>query len=155
MKKNAKEENGITLITLIIMIVLLLIISSIAYSTGTNVIQNSKLKVFTTELEVMQTEVESLYQEYEDGNSSIIEIGNNLQNTEQEELAFAGAGINDKTGYKYYDKNTLDELGIDAVSQELLVNVEKRSVISLYGIKDGEKIYYTIEQVPNSKYIIK
>ena len=155
MKINAKEEQGITLVTLIIMIVLLLIISSIAYSTGSNVIQNSRLTVFTTELEVMQTEVDSLYKDYKNGDSTVLEIGQNLQNTEQENIAFAGAGITDKTGYKYYNKATLEELGIEAVDQELLVNIETKSVISLKGVQDGDQIYYTIEQVPNSKYIVK
>lgn len=62
MKNSCKKENGITLMSLVITIVILLILASIATYSGIEVIKSSKLTKFTTEMKIMQTQVNELYQ---------------------------------------------------------------------------------------------
>lgn len=92
MKNSCKKENGITLMSLVITIVILLILASIATYSGIEVIKSSKLTKFTTEMKIMQTQVNNLYQKYKnnetieiDGNkTSILEIGENLEDVNAE-----------------------------------------------------------------------
>ena len=62
MKNSCKKENGITLMSLVITIVILIILASIATYSGIEVIKSSKLTKFTTEMKIMQTQVNELYQ---------------------------------------------------------------------------------------------
>ena len=66
MKNSCKKENGITLMSLVITIVILLILASIATYSGIEVIKSSKLTKFTTEMRIMQTQVNELYQKMKD-----------------------------------------------------------------------------------------
>lgn len=58
-----KNNKGITLIALIITIIILLILASVATYNGMEVIQSSKLTAFTAELKIMQTQVNTIYEE--------------------------------------------------------------------------------------------
>ena len=62
MKNILKNSKGITLVALITTIIVLLILASVATTTGKNVLEKSHLTAFTTELKIMQTHVNQLYQ---------------------------------------------------------------------------------------------
>ena len=62
-----KQDKGITLVSLVITIAVLIILASIATYSGVNVIRQSKLNKFTTEMGIMQTEVNNLYDKYSNG----------------------------------------------------------------------------------------
>ena len=149
MVKQMKREKGITLIALTLTIIILLILASVTTYSGISTIKSSKLNRFKQELEIMQSQVNMLYEKY---NTEIeagqeIEIGEVLTNSEEENNAFSGAGESDKTGYRIFTKETLEELGIEGVENEYLVNIAKRQVISLEPFeKDGEA-YYTLAQL--------
>jgi len=68
-----KKNKGITLVALVITIVVLLILASVATYSGIEVIKSAKLTAFTTELKIMQTQVNAKYEEnsespYRNGN---------------------------------------------------------------------------------------
>lgn len=158
MKNSCKKENGITLMSLVITIVILLILASIATYSGIEVIKSSKLTKFTTEMKIMQTQVNELYQKMQDGDTTIKELGkiiSEIGNQTQVNNVFNAVGIttkDEREQYKYFDKDTIKKLNIEGVSGTFLVNIYKRSVISYEGFKDGDEIYYTIDQLPNSLY---
>ncbi len=58
-----KNQKGITLITLVITIIVLTILTSIATYSGISVINSSKLTAFTTKMKIMQTQVNTIYEE--------------------------------------------------------------------------------------------
>lgn len=58
-----KNNKGITLVALIITIIILLILASVATYSGIGVIKSAKLTAFTTELKIMQTQVNEIYEE--------------------------------------------------------------------------------------------
>ncbi len=78
MKNIINDVKGITIITLIIIIVVLLILTSIGTYSGLQVIKFSKLNTFTTEMKIMQIEVNELYQKYKDGDNTILDLGKDL-----------------------------------------------------------------------------
>ena len=111
MKKLANDK-GITMVALVVTIIILLILASISIVAGRDVIANAKLTTFGAEMQIMQTEVNKLQQKYKNGDTSVLEIGQDLQNTQQETKAFNGADIDtdNREGYRYYNKATIEEL---------------------------------------------
>ena len=120
------KESGITLVALVITVIVLLILSSIATYSGLNVVRSSKFTVFTTEMKIMQTKVNEIYQKYKDGNSieidgtiyygenkksensnlTILDIGQALDSVStQANKVFteSASGITNKDGYKYWN----------------------------------------------------
>lgn len=160
MKNSCKKENGITLMSLVITIVILLILASIATYSGIEVIKSSKLTKFTTEMKIMQTQVNELYQKMQDGDTTIKELGkiiSEIGNQTQVDDVFEEVGITeDERGqYRYFDKDTIEKLNIEGVSGTFFVNIYKRSVISYEGFQYEGKYYYTLDQLANGLYNVK
>ena len=170
------NNRGITLAALVITVIILLILASVATYSGLNVVKFSKLTTFTTEMKIMQTKVNEIYQKYQDGNSievdgttyygknkndgelTILDIGQTLDSVStQANKVFTGSasGITDKSGYKYWNNELVKKLGIDGVDGDFFVNIEKRSIVSYDGVTYEGKDYYTLEQVPNNLYNVE
>lgn len=157
MKNLKKNTKGITLVTLVITIVVLLILASIATYSGIEVIKSSRLTTFTTEMKIMQIQVNELYQRYKDGDSIVLDFGKDLNIvSEQANKVLNASGITEQSGYRYFDQNTIkDVLKIEGVEGEFFVNIKTRSVVSYEGFKYDDRIYYTLEQLPNGLYNVE
>ena len=154
-KEKLESKRGITLVSLIVTVIVLIILASIGITSGISVIKQSKLNKFTEEMKIMQTEVNNLYDRYKSGEESVLEIGKELDNEANNVFTEGSSGITDSSGYRYYDRETIENLEIEGVEEEFYVNVEKRSVVSRLGFEyEGEK-YYTLEQLPNGLYNVE
>ena len=100
-----RENKGITLIALTITIIILLILASITTYSGISTIKSSKLNKFKQELEIMQSEVQVLYEKYKD--EETIDVGKEISGSggkeEQAEIAFDGAEETNTSGYRLFD----------------------------------------------------
>ena len=164
-----QDKKGVTLISLVVTIIVLLILASIATYSGISVIKQAKLTQFTTEMKTMQGKINDLYDKYSNNGkieiegteyvgTEILNIGKDLSVVqEQANKVFqsSASGITDKTGYKYFDKNLIKTFNVENVEGEFFVNVEKRSIVSYDGIEYEDKMYYTLEQLPNSLYNVE
>lgn len=160
-----KNNKGITLITLVITIVVILILSTIATNTGIETIKSSEFTKFTTELKIMQTQVNNLYEKYQNNEKingvEVLTLGEEIDSNEkiikQAEKVFTeeASGITDKTGYKYYSQNTIKELKIEGINQEFFINIQKRKIVSYLGMEYKNKRYYTLEQLPDGLYNVE
>ena len=158
-----RENKGITLIALVITVTVLIILASIATYSGVGIIRQSKLNRFTTEMKIMQTEVNDLYQKATSGETvevngnsytglDIYNIGEELDSKANNVFTSETSGITDKSGYRLYDQEIIKGLGIDGVEEEYFVNVEKRSIVSCDGFEYEGATYYTLDQLPNGLY---
>lgn len=171
-QKLIKNNKGVTLIALAITIILLLILATVGTVTGMNSIKSSQFTKFTTELKIMQTQVNDLYQKYKDsktievgGNTytgeEILNIGkdissdSNVSNQANKVFTSEKSGITDKTGYRYFDKQTIKDLKIEGVEEEFFINIDKRSIVSYEGFIYEGKDYYTLDQVPKGFYNVE
>ena len=152
---NKENKRGITLIALIITITVLIILVSVATYSGVGVIRQSKLNSFTTEMKMMQSEVNDLYDRYTNGETEVLNLGKDLDSQADKVFTSSVSGITDKTGYRYYDQETIKGLGIEGVENEYFVNVEKRSVVSYDGFEYNGVTYYTLGEVPNGEYNVE
>ena len=157
MKKMHINSKGITLIALVVTIIVLLILASIATYSGIQIIESSKITTFTAEMKIMQTQVNSIYDQWKRGEVNKDELGKDLEyNSEVKEQASkvltTELGIKDTTGYRYYDQETIKNLGIEGVKQEFFINIETRDVVSYKGLKYKGDMYYTLIQLPDGLY---
>lgn len=158
MKNLKKNTKGITLVTLVITIVVLLILASIATYSGIEVIKSSRLTTFTTEMKIMQTQVNELYQKYKDGDSTVLDLGKDLNIVSEQAnkvLNASGTAETEQNEYRYFDQDTIKNLKIEGVEGEFFINIKTRRVVSYEGFKYDDRIYYTLEQLPNGLYNVE
>ena len=161
MKNFNKNIKGVTLVSLITTIIVLIILASIGTYSGVEVIKSSKFTKFTTEMKIMQTQVNKLYEQYTNGDDEVLNLGKeiNINQTvkDQADTVFTSdfSGITDQAGYRYFDQETINSLNIEGIEEEFFINIEKRSVVSYKGIKYEGVTYYTLEQIPNGLYNVE
>ncbi len=153
MKNIKNEKKGITIVSLVIVVIVLAILASVATYSGIDAIESSKYTKFRSELKIMQTQVNNLYDRLKEGEEEISNLGTNLSDNEdikkQAEKVFNAqeSGITDTSGYKYFSQQEIQKLQIEGVTQEFFINIEKRSIVSYKGIQYKGKKYYTPEQI--------
>lgn len=156
--KKLKNNKAITLMSLVITIIILIILASVGTYSGIQVINSSKLTAFTTELKIMQTQVNKLYDERTNDEETIDGLGKEISTVQtQADKVFTAIvnEIDNREGYRYYDQETIKNLGIEGVEGEFFVNVQKRSVVSYEGLKYEGNTYYTLNQLPDSLYNVE
>ena len=102
-----KNEKGITLVSLVITIVVLIILASITTYAGLNSIRTSKLTRFKQELELMQSQVNLLYEKYKD--EETITIGKDISQADSTKVENAFNSIGSQVtqaDYRYFDVDT-------------------------------------------------
>ncbi len=107
MKKIRKKYNkGITLIALVITVTILIILASVATHSGIDAIKTSKYTKFVSELKIMQTYVNDLYEKYKNNEKikinekdiNILDIGKAIDSNNikaQEAFQETTSGITD------------------------------------------------------------
>lgn len=139
-----KEDRGVTLIALGVTIIILIILAGIASYSGITNIKDSKVANVKAQLRVMQTMVNSWYQEFENGNTNVLEYGSSDISNYSE--VFNTAGITDTSGYRLFtSKYIKDDLDIDGISYDMLINIKNRNIILTKGVKGDDKMYYDLE----------
>ena len=167
--KKLKNTKGITLMALVITIIILIILASIGTYSGIQVVKSAQFTAFSTELKIMQTQVNSLYEKKKNNEKILLnnveteieQIGTAISSDpevqEQAENAFNASGITteDIPNYKYFKTDTIKSLNIEGVEGEFFVNIDKRSVVSYDGFEYEGKTYYTLEQLPDGLYNVE
>lgn len=162
MKKEINNAKGITLIALIVTIIVILILASVGTYSGIEAVKTAQLNKFMSEMKIMQIQVNNIYDKYKNGEEVLGYTGEKIisnigklpstspkaDNVFQESMS----GIVDRSGYRYFDTETIKQLGIEGVEGEFFVNIEKRSIISVDGFEYNGKTYYTMDQIPSSLY---
>ena len=157
-----KNNKGVTLISLAIMIVVLLILATIGVNYNSNSIRMAKLTKFTTELEIINTQVSILnqnknyqaeYINYGLDSTTDAELISKIDTLLEEKLAniynISETNINSyKSRFQYCSKENVNEkIGIDGIEGNFLVNIQNSIVISFDGLKYDGNMYYTLEEL--------
>ena len=154
---NLKKENGITMIALSITIIILIILSSVTIVNSKGAIQNSRFYRMAKEIKVMQEYVNSLYQESKTNDAiEVNSMGDSIDNTNSKITSILNNySITDYTEYRYWSSEYIKTLGIDGITKDYLVNVNKRDVIFVEGIENGGKTYYKLEELPGGTWNVE
>ena len=165
--------TGITLIALVVTIIVLIILISISANVGLNVIRESKYYNAVSEMKLMQTKVNEMYEEYRSGNEEVLTIGRSIPDSgelyDKALKSFSVAFYNNHTekyigdinqenpleNYKYFSsddiKNVLD---VDGVDSDFILSVKDRTAILLNGIKRNGNTYYSLNEIIEEQYNI-
>ena len=148
------NNKGITLTALVITVMILLILTSVTVFTGKSSIDETKKTAFQTELKIAQNKVNTIYEKIQLGDTSYDNIGKDISNVEvqQQEKIKTALELSNLDGFKYFDQEELQKIGIDNVKQQMLINFNNRKVISVKGLKIGNTIIYTQEQLVDGTY---
>ena len=168
MISNYKNENGITLISLITMIIVIIILASVATYAGLSTKKSAEHFNAVQQLKLMQREVNSMYQEYKDGNNDILKYGDEITSTiktAQDEnvetlssnaLDSLAVDEGERSNYRYFSQDYIkNTLNIDGITKDFLINMKKRSVILLKGIQKDGSTYYALSQIQNAGYNVE
>lgn len=157
MKIRVRDTKGITLVALVITIVVILILASVVTYSGIDAVNTAKKNRFIAEMKIMQTEVNDLYDKYKNGGkvgdyegSNILNIGKSIATAQDKaNIVFQSdaSGITNTEGYRYFDTETIQNLGIEDIQEEFFINIAKRSIVSVNGLKYNDKTCYTLEQL--------
>lgn len=156
-----KNNKGVTLISLAIMIVVLIILASIGVNYNSNTIKLAKLTKFTTEFEIINTQISILnqkknYQQYTDyGLDStadaelIAEIDIFLEDKLASIYNIDETDIESfKSRFQYCSAENINEiLDLHGIEGNYLVNIQNKIAISFDGIKYNGNWYYTLEEL--------
>lgn len=142
--KILKPNKGVTLMALAITIIILLILASIVTYSSLESIKNSKKSDAKAQLKVMQTYVNSWYQEYKSGNTDVLGYGSS--NVSDYSEVFETVGVTDSSTYRLFTSKYINEnFGIDGINRDMLINIMNRNIILTKGVQDDQKTYYTLE----------
>lgn len=158
-----KSNKGITIIALVIMIVILLILASISSYSGIETIKLSKYNNAVSEMKVMQTKVNEIYEEYKSGDDTVLSYGTAIidsENKAREAYNSVKDTNSDIVGelddYRYYNVDYIkDTLDIEGISYDFIINIKNRMVILVNGIEYDGDIYYSLCQIDGEIYNVQ
>lgn len=147
-----KEQKGITLVALIITVVVLLIIAAVSINFGTDSLDDTRLKGFYAELEIIQKRVDDIattnesYVLSEGDTATTVYLKDTGAPLTEEQRSFITSLKFDPINFKYFTSKQLETiLDISGIEQDVFIDFTNKKVISAEGIDiKGEK-YYTLE----------
>lgn len=151
-----KNNHGITLVVLIVTVIIMLILASTAVYTGLNSIEQSKIVAFISEMRIVQSQVNYIYEKISQGDTSYAGKGQEIASLPSETLTKIQTAITAVnlecaikeetqkvvTNYRYFSINNLKDLGIKDATMDVIIDFQNRSVISTKGVKYEDKLYY-------------
>ena len=170
-----KNNKGITLASLVITIIILLILASVFVYSGVNTVRYTKYNKAKSEISVVQTNVNSWYQELKNVENTDeykalqtddekLQYKNNFLDDKgygvttddpacsQKKLDDTLEGLNDKgieienfDNYRYLSSTFLENKLGLNASYDYLANIEDRTVILFGGLEYNGEWYYTME----------
>lgn len=162
-----RNQNGITLITLIISIILLMIIATITVFNSVELYEQMKYETFKTQLKEMQAAVDKIcekyktkgYTSYKDNTSGFFKVeygslplslseASNVNEVKQIVQKYFGNNSDEHSGFVYYfTKDEInDYFGINGIEYNMVVDFSTRYVYAPKGCKNPvtDKTIYSI-----------
>ncbi len=160
MKKITKDNKGITLIALVITIIIMSVLVTVVTYSGIDTYKNAKVTNFVAQMKLIQSKVDDLVQ-----NKTKEEINNLGLNevTTSEQINAINTAYNNQeilsnviSEYKVFTTNQLlDIFEIEDIESDIMVNFTTREVVSVNGIDNEGKNFYTQYKLPNGQALIQ
>lgn len=151
-----KQESGITLVALIIIVVVMIILASVSIDIGTDSLDNTRLRGFYTQLEVIQKRVDSIAttnESYVDSSGNKVylkkqgkELTAERKNKLQKNLNIEGIYNISVDNFRYFTKEELESaLDLLEMTHNVFIDFDKRIIVSEKGITIDNKTHYILE----------
>ena len=131
-----KSENGITLISLAITIMIIIILAGVAIYTGKSAIDSSQVAKFTADMKLIQSQVNTIYEEIKLGDTSYYNTGRAIDSltvqtkTRVDTAMYAeGLDISNKTDFRYFNESDLELSETDKKMWNLYTEADKQKLL--------------------------
>lgn len=154
---KSKENEGITLITVVIAVILMLILVGIGTNTGIEMYKQAKIEKFINQMQLIQSRVDEV------SNANEIEgLGNQVSSENKSILllAYNNEEISNNTeeylnNFKYFSEDNLkNQLDLENIDTPVLLNFSTREVVSTKGVEYKGRTYYTQYKLPQSQTLV-
>lgn len=149
-KNNVKNENGITMITLVVTVLLMVMITATLATNAYDSTQISRLTKLENDIEALNDRIAAYYVEHEE----LPVVGNPYTKNELRNIISDLSG-NDGNEYYTIDLSQLDNLTLnygedyEALSENsYIINVESHVIYYLKGINYKGVVYHTVGNNP-------
>ncbi len=157
--KKAKDNNGITLITIIISIIIMAILVGVTTYSGIESYKEAKVVKFVSQMQLIQAKVDEIQKDQEEVNRL---IENKVANVSAIEKAYQNGEVpfDDSITYNsdYINQfklftidNLKNELDLENIDTDVLINFRTREVVAVNGVEHKENMYYTQYKLPNGQ----
>ena len=145
-----KNQKGVTLSALVITIIVLVILAGVTIGATTDLMSDSKVKTYITNMLLVQAKAESLYEKYQFEGTDL-GAGNEYMGTKEdianmEKYNISSDGTTDDYWYKWtqttLSKNGLDPEMLETSSESFFVNYERGEVVYSNGFVDKNGTRY-------------
>lgn len=145
-----KNQRGVTLSALVITIIVLVILAGVTIGATTDLMSDSKVKTYITNMLLVQAKAESLYEKYQFEGTDL-GAGNEYMGTKEnianmEKYNISSDGTTDDYWYKWtqttLSKNGLDPEMLETSSENFFVNYESGEVVYSNGFVDKNGTRY-------------
>ena len=128
---------------LIVTIIVIFIISAIGVSSGIETSNSIKISKFYDELKLVQARVDVMYEQLKNEEKTEAEFGGAVYLSTSSIFDTLNIEEEQRANYKFYTSSDLEEyLGLEDISQNILINWTTRDVISADGITVDNVTYY-------------
>lgn len=158
--KNFKSDKGITLVALIITVVVMVIIAGVAVSTGTESLDETRLKGFYTKLEIVQKRVDDIASTNEtyvnDSGSTVYlkeqgtaytSLTSTQKSTLENIIQSEGTGLGlTASNFRYFTSEQLKSiLDLSEIEYDVFIDFDSRVVIAEDGITTNNQTYHLLK----------
>ena len=146
-----KSDKGITLTMLVLTVIMLLVIVGTAINVGYTSYKNAELNGYVATMNMIQARVNVLMQKIENGDTSYNSAGIDFTalDTETMERINSAVGGVALQGYKYYNQGQLELLGLENITEEVIINLTTGQIISLVPVEYKNEKHYNQYNLPN------
>lgn len=149
-----RNQNGITIVSLIMTIIILLIISGVTVYVGTSVIKQATLQTVNTNMMLIQAKTKTIAEQAKFNNNKDNYKGTVLNeisgNKKIDEILNAGI-IDDTSKFYLLSKDDLISMGLEKIDIEdgYIVNYETEEVIYVKGYESEGITYHKLNDMKN------
>ena len=139
-----KNENGITLMSLVITIVIMSILAVVGVNYGTSTIKAMQYQNFNYQLEQIQGRVDVIHEKINSGDNSYQTMGESATVSSNANSVLTSLGLK-SSDYRYFTPQNLEKfLDISNVEQEVAINFKTKDVVSINGFLYEGKIHHRL-----------
>ena len=150
---KAKDNKGITLITVVIAVVLMTILIGVGTSAGINMYKQAKLEKFVNQMQLIQSRVDELVNAKE--TAGLGTSASTYQNVLTAAYNNGEITSTSSENFKYFSKENLkNQLDLENIDEPILINFSTREVVSINGLEYNGTTYYTQYLLKNGQALI-
>lgn len=146
-----KREDGITFWVCVITVIVLIIIGTTAARAGISTYNDSKVKTYIKEMEMIKEKINLVAGKAEiNSEFDFNKIGSAVDGDDEAKKCLKAVGVeeSDFEKYRVLSTSTISStLGLEDIDRPVVLNLKTRQIYSITPIKYDGNLYYSVEDI--------